>query len=411
MGLKTSPGLATASEGNPPPSRGEATTSVARTQGHGEDGGAAEPGQQPEWVGRALEEARAAVHVLGQRWQEQREIPALARLGQVLAALVSAVVQGGIAEGEALSSGNGRAVAQAAQRAVQPVGRAYVQEAWRLAGHADVPPPEQRPCCVHCGRRMKLVAACRLRHLQGRFGSYALGRPYYTCEHFGGGCAPADGVWGLGAGLLDPDLAEVVTGDGVRESFEAARQSGRRHLQVDVDDNEAQRATEAMGLVAMRQTEQRASAGTCRLAGDPGSDILLLEVDGGRVDAGGAWRETKVAAAGPLGPEVQVDPDTGRVRLCTGPLGYAADIATAEQFFDREVRQLAEDAGLFHPRVRSVVLLSDGGEWIENRWSSLGLPERVTVFDILDVRHFEEHVWTAAKACWGERSPRTKAGR
>ncbi len=346
---------------------------------------------------------------VGERWQELRQIPVLARLGQMLPALISAVVQGGIAEGEALSSGDARAVSQAAQRAVQPVGRAFVQEAWRLQGHADVPPPEQRPCCAHCGRRMKLVGACRLRHLQGRFGPYALGRPYYTCEHCGGGCAPADGAWGLGAGLLDPDLTEVTAGDGVRDSFEEARQSVRRHLQVEVDDNEAQRATEAMGLVAMRQTEQRAAAGTCRLGADPGSDILLLEVDGGRVEAGGEWRETKVAAAGPLGPDVQVDPDTGRARLCTGPLRYAADIATAEQFFDREVRQLAEDAGLFHPRVRSVVLLSDGGEWIENRWSSLGLPECVTVFDILDVRHFEEHVWTAARACWGERSSRTKA--
>ena len=109
-----------------------------------------------------------------------------------------------------------------------------------------------------------------------------------------------------------------------------------------------------------------------------------------------------MAAAGPLGPHVQVDPTSGRTHLCTGPLHYAADIAPAEEFFARKVRQLAEDAGLFHPRVQSVVLLSDGGEWIENRWASLGFPDRVTVFDILDVRHFDEHVWTAARACWGE---------
>jgi len=69
---------------------------------------------------------------------------------------------------------------------------------------------------------------------------------------------------------------------------------------------------------------------------------------------------------------------------------------------------VAEDAGLLHPRVRTVVQLSDGGEWIENRWASLGLPPDVQVVDILDFRHLQQHIWTAAKACWGEGSRRTK---
>ena len=163
-----------------------------------------------------------------------------------------------------------------------------------------------------------------------------------------------------------------------------------------------------MGWVALRQAQEWADAGTRRLPPDPGSDIVLLEVDGGRVEAGEEWRETKVAAAGPLGPQLEVDAATGRTHLCAGPLHYAADIAPADEFFARDVQRLAEDAGLFHPRVRSVVLLSDGGEWIENRWPSLGFRDGITVFDILDTRHFEEHVWTAARACWGDRSRRTK---
>jgi hypothetical protein len=112
---------------------------------------------------------------------------------------------------------------------------------------------------------MKLVAAARGRYLIGRFGAYDLWRPYYTCEHCGGGWAPADAVWGLGRGLLDPDMMEVIAGDGVRTSFDEAREGVWRQLQVKVDDNEAQRTTEAMGLVALRQAQERADAETRRL--------------------------------------------------------------------------------------------------------------------------------------------------
>ena len=175
-----------------------------------------------------------------------------------------------------------------------------------------------------------------------------------------------------------------------------------------VDDNTVERVTVGMGHVLRKQNEQRAAEEARPLPPDPGSDILLLEVDGGRVHAGGEWREAKVAAAGPLGPEKVVDKDTGRVHLCAGPLHYAADIADADSFFAQEVRQVAEDAGLFHPRVRTVVQLSDGGEWIENRWASLGLPAGVEAVDILDFRHLQQHIWGAAKASWGDGSSRTK---
>jgi hypothetical protein len=37
------------------------------------------------------------------------------------------------------------------------------------------------------------------------------------------------------------------------------------------------------------------------------------------------------------------------------------------------------------------------------------LAASVEVVDILDFRHFQEHIWGAAKAAWGDSSPRTKA--
>ena len=342
-------------------------------------------------------------------WRERGDNALLAAAAEVLPAMMVGLAAGVGAEWGALVEGDARAVARAAQRAVQPAGAAFIQAAWQMQGHAAVPvDPEQRPRCPECGRKMKLVRASQPRQLVGRLGTYELKRPYYACPDGHGGFCPADEAWGLGAGALDPDLLEVVARDGVESAFEEAREAVAWHLQVAVDDNTVERVTVGMGHVLRKQNEQRAAEEARPLPPDPGSDILLLEVDGGRVHAGGEWREAKVAAAGPLGPEKVVDKDTGRVHLCAGPLHYAADIADADSFFAQEVRQVAEDAGLFHPRVRTVVHLSDGGEWIENRWASLGLPAGVEAVDILDFRHLQQHIWGAAKASWGDGSSRTK---
>ena len=358
----------------------------------------------------AVEELLAVIHATLAPWRQRADNPLLVVAGHVLLEMVIGLTEGIAGEWRALVDGDGRAVARAAQRAVQPAGTGFIRAAWEMQGHAAVAAdPEQRPCCPECGKRMKLVRAAQSRHFVGRLGTYALVGPYYTCPEGHGGCRPGDAAWGLGAGTLDPDLLEVVARDGVEDAFERARANVAWHLQVTVDDNTVERITVGMGHLARKQNEQRAAADIHPLPEDPGSDIMLIEVDGGRVQAGREWREAKVAAAGPLGPEKVVDKDTGRAHLSAGPLHYAADIADADSFFAQGVRQVAGDAGLFHPRVRTVVQISDGGEWIEKRWASLGLPDGVEVVDILDFRHFQEHIWGAAKAAWGDSSPRTKA--
>ena len=395
--------------GNPPPSRGKSTTSVAEEPRQVE---AAQPGTErnieAEYsteVAELLTEMQPTFAL----WREREDNALLTVAAQVLPAMIADLAASVGAEWGTLLEGDARAVGRAAQRAVQRAGTAFILAAWQVQGHAAVPvDPEERPCCSACGNKMKLVRASQPRRLVGRLGTYELARPYYTCPQGHGGFCPADEAWGLGAGTLDPDLLEVVAGDGVESDFEQAREAVFRHLQVSVDDNTVERVTVGMGHVVRRQNERRAAVEARPLPPDPGSDIVLIEVDGGRVHAGGEWREVKVAAAGPLPPAKVVDKDTGRVHLSTGPLHYAADITDADSFFAQGVRQVAENAGLFHPRVRTVVQLSDGGEWIENRWASLGLPASVEVVDILDFRHLQQHIWAAAKASWGDGSSRTK---
>lgn len=372
---------------------------VALADGNDQDGAAAK-------LGAVLD---AAVDGALEQWQSAHGGPEEQALCAIVRQAVPALVSGVAAELSALLAGDGSTVPGAVQRALWPVGRACVLAVWQLQGRGAVPSPEQRPDCPQCGRRMKLVAPCRVRHVLSRFGLYPLQRPYYRCEVCGGGLAPDDAAWGQGPGLLDPEVTQLLAANGCNGSFQDAVQTLEAHLFITVDDNEAERTTEAMGLVALRRSEERAEAGPCPLPRDPGSDVLLLEVDGGRVFAGGEWREPRLAAVAPLGPQIEVDADTGRERFVTGTARYTADIADADTFFQRDVRQLAEDAGLYHPRVRTVVCLSDGGGWIEPRWSTLQLPARTRVVSILDVRHFEEHVWTAAKAVWGDGHPMTSS--
>jgi hypothetical protein len=49
-----------------------------------------------------------------------------------------------------------------------------------------------------------------------------------------------------------------------------------------------------------------------------------------------------------------------------GTVVQSEDVAQIAELV-RRVRPLAEDFGLHHPRVKKVVLLADGGAWIEKR--------------------------------------------
>ena len=111
-------------------------------------------------------------------WREREDDALLAAAAQVLPAMMVGLAAGVGAEWGALVEGDARAVARAAQRAVQPAGTAFIQAAWQMQGHAAVPvDPEQRPRCPECGRKMKLVRASQPRQLVGRLGTYEFRAP------------------------------------------------------------------------------------------------------------------------------------------------------------------------------------------------------------------------------------------
>ena len=318
------------------------------------------------------------------------------------------VVGGLLEERQSLLAGDGVAVERAIQRLLQPVGRSLMEGTWSLQGHDR--PPATPPTCGHCGHRLRLVDSARPRHLTTPFGPKTrLPRPYYVCPDGHHGWAAGDEAWHLGPGHLSPAMTQIVAEAGARLAFgEAARLLGRT-LGVTIDDNDIERMTENIGMLVDAQAALRAEAPAPEQPPDPGSDVLLLCVDGGRVHAGGEWREAKCAAVAALGPKTVVDDRTGRSRLVVGDKHYAATIASSDDFFSQRVRPLAEDFGLHHPRVHTVALLADGGPWIEKRWGTLGIPPTIAVVDILDIRHLEEHLHACADAVFGEHTPRAEA--
>ncbi len=325
----------------------------------------------------------------------------------MLDGILPQLIQGLLAKGPTLRTGDAVDVERAIQSLLQPVGCAAVEAAWSLQGHDRR--PEQTPNCPHCGRRGRLKDSAREHIITTLFGPTKLRQPYYVCPACHRGWSLGEDPWHLGPGKLSPVMTQIVADAGARLAFGEAADLLKRVLAVEVDDNTVERTTENMGLIVEARANLRVEDPAPPEHPDPGSDVLLVCADGGRVHAGGQWREAKCVAVATLGPKTVVDADTGRQRLVPGDKHYAATITDSDDFFANRVRPLAEDFGIHHPRVKQVVLLADGGAWIEQRWSTLGLSADVEVVDILDIRHLEEHLHACADAVFGQHTPPAEA--
>ena len=116
----------------------------------------------------------------------------------------------------------------------------------------------------------------------------------------------------------------------------------------------------------------------------------------------GDWHEVKLGVVAPLGPEYQVDTDTGRARLTVGQKTYCALVGDADTFFPR-LHVLANESGWGHPALRRLVAIGDGSPWIWNRMASFSHPG-VQRVEILDYIHASQHVWDVSKAVFGAES-------
>jgi hypothetical protein len=262
--------------------------------------------------------------------------------------------------------------------------------------------------CPACGGRMRRVDPARPRSLCGLIGDYTLTRAYDCCPACGQGQAPLDARLGLGPGALSPGLARVVCREGLEGAFEQAVDSVAEAVGVQVSAEVARQTTERVGAVAEAQVQAamtRAQQGqppwTPAEQGDiPASGVLAVEVDGLYVHRDAGWHEMKAVTVAPLGPQCDLDPDTGRLRLRWGAASYGAGFEEAEAFWYRAYVEACRH-GLGTAAVRTVVLLGDAAEWIWRLGRAfLALPG-VELVEIIDLYHAYEYLWALGNAVFG----------
>ena len=270
--------------------------------------------------------------------------------------------------------------------------------------------------CPTCGGRMRRVDRARPRAVQGLVGDYVLRRAYECCPACGQGHVPLDARLGLGPGMLSPGRARVVCRASLESPFEVAVESVAEAVGVQVSAEVARQTTERVGAVAEAQAQAamtRAQQGQPPWAsaqrGDvPQSGVLAVEVDGLYVHRDAGWHEMKVVTVAALGPQCDVDPDTGRQRLRWGAASYGAGFEEAEAFWYRAYVEACR-RGLGTPAVRTVVLLGDEAEWIWRQGRAfLALPG-VELVEIIDLYHAYEYLWAVGNAVFGAETPAAAA--
>ena len=196
--------------------------------------------------------------------------------------------------------------------------------------------------------------------------------------------------------------------EGALHSFDQAASALNEDWGTDLDGKQIQRWAEAIGrtVVSARDAGVRAfeeGSRPERPANAPA--LLVIGMDGGRVQTrekqgenGSRWREDKVGAITSYLPG-DGTPDHPPEPLVTT---YVATMERTEAF-GRMLRVESERRGM--PRAGTVLVMGDGGNWIDP------LSERECLYDqrIVDYYHAVEHLHDAARAALGKDTPEAQA--
>jgi hypothetical protein len=264
-----------------------------------------------------------------------------------------------------------------------------------------VGPARVIPACPTCGQPLRRVGV-RPRAVLGWFGVYPLTRPYWVCPQGHGGVAPADAVWGLGAGTLSPRLVAVLSRLAVDLPFDPVSAVIAATLGVAVDGETIRRTVEAVGQ-AVEAAEQAAAAAPRPSRSAAAPDGIVLLADGAMIHTDDAWHEAKVGVCQPL---ARTGPTTVAPQ---GAADYCVGFEARAAFWPRLYAH-AVAAGVTHRRCQVIALIGDGAHWIWDDGAAYFGEAGRELVEVLDFYHAAEHLATVAHAVWGAGTPAAQAG-
>jgi hypothetical protein len=265
-----------------------------------------------------------------------------------------------------------------------------------------------RPRCPACGALGRL-RGWRARQMQTTCGPVRWERPWAQCPTCRASWSPTDQTLGIVAQQrLSAALRDWLVTLGTLLPFDTATTQLTTLTGLAVGAETIRRTTEAAGTaldarlraeaITVEQTKAPASPV------DPAPDQLVAETDGVMVRYRDGWHEVKLGVVGGWDPDLPHDQ-----RHLTAP-SYVAARATVAEWAGRWGAEVARRGGLeevayagtgVHPGIatlRRVLVLGDGARWI---WTAAAdqFGDRI---EIVDWYHASEHVWTVARAVYGD---------
>lgn len=285
-----------------------------------------------------------------------------------------------------------------------------------------------RSACPGCGRKRK-PHSWRRRQLLSVCGAVGFERPYYYCRECRQGRSPADETLGLAPyQALSAGCAEWLALVGGLEPFRPAAALLDELTGLGVGAETVRTHAEAAGglldLCRQQAAERVLAEREPAEAVDAAVGVLVVQADGVMVRYLDDWHEVKlglVSGCTPGWPAPGTVPDQDHALI--GPTYLAARAPAAEfgplLLAEAARRGALEVVGWEHAPgstpgdglpalavLREVVVLGDGAPWI---WALADEHFGARRTEILDWFHASEHLWTLAKALYGQGTPATAA--
>jgi hypothetical protein len=290
-----------------------------------------------------------------------------------------------------------------AVRASQP---SLLQEVMALSTTAMRTPqrawPERCPICADWGR----VQSWRPRQILSVCGRIEFTRAWYVCSSCKHGWSPVDTTLQVRpSSRVSAGLSQRLAEVGARTSFgegakildslsglQVSPETVRQHTERLGDEIEAIKQEQIAQVVRTRESAEPVDAA-------PGK--LLVETDGVMVRYLSGWHEVKLGVVAGYADGELISPS------------YVAARASSDVFGERLLTEAARRGALEVVRwegsilrpglavLREVAILGDGAPWIWNL-AAEHFGERI---EIVDFYHASEHIWTVAKALYGEGTP------